>query len=159
VQSNALSFTVTPTPSISNGYAFRHAITIDHTKVPNTDQSNFPVLVSGTYSFLSGTAYGGDVTSSAGYDIAFASDSAGSNALPFEQESYSASTGAVNYWVKVPTLSRTTDTVITVGVLRGSLPHSQHVLFSGFRDPQSHHQHLAAKVNAIDHQHHQIQIL
>jgi len=33
-------------------------------------------------------------------------------------------------------------------VLRGSLPHSQNVLFSAFGDPQSHHQHLAAKVNA-----------
>src|SRR4029077_4707088 len=45
------------------------------------------------------------------------------------------------------------------GVLRRSLPHSQNVLFSAFRDPQRHHQHLATKVNAIDHQHHQIQIL
>ena len=44
------------------------------------------------------------------------------------------------------------------GVLRGSLPHSQHVLFSAFRDPQRYHQHLATKVNAIDHQHHQMQI-
>jgi hypothetical protein len=25
------------------------------------------------------------------------------------------------------------------------------VLFSAFRDPQRHHQHLATKVNAIDH--------
>ncbi len=33
------------------------------------------------------------------------------------------------------------------------------MLFSAFRDPQRHHQHLATKVNAIDHQHHQIQIL
>src|SRR5262245_20315932 len=34
----------------ANGYANRRAITIDHTKVPNTDQSNFPLLISGTYS-------------------------------------------------------------------------------------------------------------
>jgi hypothetical protein len=32
------------------------------------------------------------------------------------------------------------------------------VFCSAFRDPQGYHQHLAAKVNAIDHQHHQIQI-
>ena len=45
------------------------------------------------------------------------------------------------------------------GVLRGSLPYSQNVLSSAFRDPQRHHQHLAAKVNAIDHQHHKINAL
>ena len=33
------------------------------------------------------------------------------------------------------------------------------MLFSTFRDPQSYHQHLAAKVNTIDHQRYQIQIL
>ena len=27
-------------------WAYRKAITIDHTKVPNTDQANFPVLIS-----------------------------------------------------------------------------------------------------------------
>ena len=32
------------------------------------------------------------------------------------------------------------------------------MFFSALCNPQSHHQHLAAKVNAIDHQHHQIQI-
>jgi len=32
------------------------------------------------------------------------------------------------------------------------------VLFSAFRDPQGYHQHLAAEVNAVDHQHHQVQI-
>ena len=33
-----------PLGAILNGYAYRRAITIDHTKVPNTDQLNFPVL-------------------------------------------------------------------------------------------------------------------
>ena len=107
--------------SWSNGYAFRRAITIDHTKVPNTDQANFPVLISGTYPYLAGTSSGGDVTSSSGYDIIFASDSAGTSLLPFERESYSGSTGAVNYWVKVPTLSHTTDTVIYMFYGNGSI--------------------------------------
>jgi hypothetical protein len=43
---------------------------------------------------------------------------------------------------------------LPVSVLCGSLPYSQNVLFSAFRD--SHHQHLATKVNAFDHQHNQI---
>jgi hypothetical protein len=33
-------------------YSYHRAIVIDHTKVPNTDQSNFPVAVSGTYPYL-----------------------------------------------------------------------------------------------------------
>jgi YD repeat-containing protein len=70
------------------------------------------VLISGTYSYLATTGNGGNVTSSNGYDIMFTSDPAGTNILPFEQESYNASTGAVIYWVKVPTVSHTTDTVI-----------------------------------------------
>src|ERR1700722_7085448 len=83
-----------------NGYGYRRTITIDHTKVSNTDQITFPVLISGTYSYLATTGNGGNVTSSNGYDIIFTSDAAGINTLPFEQESYSATTGAVNYWVQ-----------------------------------------------------------
>jgi hypothetical protein len=106
IASNGIKFTVT------TGYANRRSITIDHTNVPNTDQSNFPVLISGTYSYLATTSNGGNVTNSNGYDIVFTSDAAGLNVLPCEQESYNASIGAVNYWVQVPTLSHTTDTVI-----------------------------------------------
>jgi len=98
--------------SWSNGYAHRRAITIDHTRVPNTDQSNFPFLFSGNYSYLATTSNGGNVTNSSGYDIIFTSDAAGAVTLPFEQEGYNASTGAVSYWIQNPTLSHTTDTVI-----------------------------------------------
>src|ERR1700686_2127248 len=67
--------------SWSNGYAYRRAITIDHTKVPNTDQANFPVLVSGTYSYLATISNGGNVTNENGYDIIFTSDSAQTSIL------------------------------------------------------------------------------
>jgi RHS repeat-associated protein len=110
-----LSLLALPAPSAAqswpNGYSYRRPITIDHTKVPNTDQINFPVVISGTYSFLASTGNGGNVTNANGYDIIFTSDAAGSNTLNFEQESYSVSTGAVNYWVKIPTVSHTSDTV------------------------------------------------
>lgn len=89
-----------------DGCLYRRTITIDHTRIPNTDQANFPVLISGTYSYLATTANGGDVTSANGYDILFTSDANGMNLLPFEQESYNPSTGAMNYWVKVPTVSQ-----------------------------------------------------
>ena len=54
----------------------------------------------------------GGVTNSNGYDIIFTSDANGLDILPFERESYNASTGAVIYWVQVPTVSHTSDTVI-----------------------------------------------
>jgi len=108
VNSNGAAFTVT------SPYAYSLAISIDHTKVPNTDQTNFPVLISGTYPFLATTANGGSITNANGYDIAFTADAAGASPLAFECESYSASTGAVVFWVKVPTVSHTTDTVVYV---------------------------------------------
>jgi len=110
VASNPAWFTV---PGVlAYGYGYRQTLTISHTKVPNTDQSNFPFLFSGTYSYLANTSSGGNVTSPNGYDIVFTADAAGTTPLPFEQESYNATTGAVNYWVNVPVLSHTTDTAI-----------------------------------------------
>ncbi len=96
----------------SNGYSYRRTVTIFHSQVPNTDQTDFPMLFSGTYSYLATTANGGGVTSSSGYDIIFTSDSAGTNVLPYERESYNGTTGAVIFWVQVPTVSHTSDTVI-----------------------------------------------
>src|SRR5579885_1498466 len=115
-----LSFTLPillfcPAPSSaqswSNGYAHRRTITIDHTKVPNTDQSNFPLLFSGIYTYLATTGHGGGVTNANGYDIIFTNDAAGTQILPFEQQSYNGATGAVNYWVQIPLVSHTLDTV------------------------------------------------
>ena len=102
----------TLTQTVSNGYSFRRTITIDHTQIPNSDQTNFPLLFSGTYSYLASTSNGGGVTNANGYDILLTSDANGANKLPFEQETYNPSTGAVAYWVQIPTLSHTTDTVI-----------------------------------------------
>ena len=105
------TFTVTAgTPG--SGYGFRRAITIDHTKVSNTDQTNFPFLISGTYAYLATTGNGGNVTNSNGYDVIFTSDAGGTTGLPYERESYSPTTGQVNLWVQIPNLSHTTDTVI-----------------------------------------------
>lgn len=108
-QSNGTLFTVVPTSSI---YAYERAIVINSAQIQNTDQQNFPLLISGTYPDLASVANGGEVQSVAGYDIIFSSDPAGTTLLPFEQESYSPTTGAVNYWVQVPLVSHTTNTVI-----------------------------------------------
>jgi uncharacterized protein (TIGR03437 family) len=107
VESNAPNFVVAGS---SNGY--ERAITISHAQVPNTDQTDFPVLISGTYSYLATTANGGNVSNVNGYDIMFTSDSAGNNPLNWEMESYNPTNGTVDIWVQIPDLSHTTDTVI-----------------------------------------------
>src|SRR5208282_6682714 len=70
----------------SNGYTYQRTITINYSQVPNTNQTNFPVLISGTYSYLATTGNGGNVTNANGYDIIFTSDAAGATILPFQRE-------------------------------------------------------------------------
>ena len=103
---------VTLNPPAYFTYNYYRAIAISHAKVPNTDQTNFPVLISGVYPYLATVANGGQVQSASGYDVVFTSDSAGENKLNFEIESYNPSTGAITAWVEVPTVSHTSDTVV-----------------------------------------------
>ncbi|HLJ29644.1 MAG TPA: DUF2341 domain-containing protein, partial [Candidatus Angelobacter sp.] len=107
VQSNAVPFTVGPVV-----YSFERSITFDHTKIPNTDQMNFPVLISGQFGYLATVAHGGKVQNGSGYDIIFTSDVAGTSKLDHEIESYDPLTGRINFWVRIPVLSHNTDTVI-----------------------------------------------
>jgi hypothetical protein len=88
----------------NSNWQYRKVITIDHTKVPNTDQSNFPVLVS-----LSSDP---DLIAHArndGWDILFTSSN-GTTKINYEREKYSS--GTLVAWVSVSTLSHTTDNVI-----------------------------------------------
>jgi Concanavalin A-like lectin/glucanases superfamily/Domain of unknown function (DUF2341) len=103
---------LTPTQCISNGYSFTRAITIDHTKIPNTDQANFPFLFSVTDPRLATAANGGHVANPNGYDLIFTSDPAGQIPLNYEMEQYNPATGQVIAWVQIPDLSHASDTVI-----------------------------------------------
>jgi hypothetical protein len=96
----------------SSSYTYSRAITIDHTKVPSTDQANFPFLFNTADPLLKSTAYGGHVNSASGYDIIFTSDAAGAQKLDHEIDSYNAATGQFTAWVRIPALSHTTNTVI-----------------------------------------------
>src|SRR5205807_6079820 len=100
------------TVNLASPFGFQRAITIDHAKVPNSDQGDFPVLISGTYSYLASAANGGRAQSPNGFDIIFSADAAGANKLDHEIESYDPVTGTVNFWVRIPLLSHTADTVI-----------------------------------------------
>ena len=85
-------------------WQFRKKITIDHTKVPS-DQSGFPVLISIADVDLSAEAqHDSD-------DIIF-TDSTGMTLLPHEIEIYTWNSGTLVAWVRIPTLSSVTDTVI-----------------------------------------------
>jgi hypothetical protein len=107
---NTSQWNINHAPLVASGYyCYSRAITIDYSKVPNTNQTNFPVYLSLTnYSDLNTSANGGAVINPSGYDIIFTSDAAGKNLLNFEQENYSASTGTLNYWVRIPTVSHIT---------------------------------------------------
>lgn len=91
------------------GWQYYRTITLDQ---PAGDLTDFPVLVAGTYAYLATTANGGNVTNASGYDIAFFSDAGLTTMLKFEREQYVAATGQVTYWVKIPTLTSASATVI-----------------------------------------------
>lgn len=96
-------------------FSFYRTITIDFTKV-SANQVNFPVLISGVYSYLATVANAGNVTSVSGFDIMFFSsiDASAANKLDFELESYNQVTGEVNFWVRVPSLSASINTIIYI---------------------------------------------
>lgn len=109
-------------------FGFRQSLTVDHTQCGATDSSSFPVLVSGTYNGTGGiadlrvTGSGGKIqhtVSSNGVtipaDLAFYSDSGLTSALPFEVASYTSTTGVIEAYVQVSTLSHTVDTVFYMG--------------------------------------------
>ena len=93
-------------------YSNFKTITIDHTACGSSDSAGFPFLFAGTYTYLKSVANGGSVNSQFGHDIAFSLDSAGTQMLPFEMQSYDPTSGAVVFWVSVPNISHTVDTVI-----------------------------------------------
>jgi len=120
-KSASATITLSPTPCGPSGYSFQRTITIDHTKVPNTDQANFPFLFNTTDPVFATTANGGMVANSNGYDIIFSADAAGLQVLNFEVEHYNPVTGQIVAWVQIPTLSHTTDTVVYVSYGNSSI--------------------------------------
>jgi RHS repeat-associated protein len=110
MSSNGVPFTLSG--PYANGYQYRRAIDISHMNVPNTDQTNFPVLISGVYPYLATISNGGFVQNPNGYDIVFSQDPEGATQLAYEVDNYNPVTGTAAFWVGIPTLSHTVDTVI-----------------------------------------------
>ncbi|HEY1757081.1 MAG TPA: LamG-like jellyroll fold domain-containing protein, partial [Bryobacteraceae bacterium] len=98
-----------------NGYNYQATFTVAAGQVPSA-QTNFPALISGTFRDFATTANGGRIsnicTQTVGNnatpvpcDLIFTSDAAGTMLLNWEFETYTPTTGAVNLWVNVPSLS------------------------------------------------------
>ncbi len=104
-------------------YTLVKQITISHTKVPS-NQTDFPVTFSGTFTYLKSTGNGGSVQHASGYDIVFASDAAGSSILPFERVFWINSSGACEFHIKV-NLSSSVDTVIYLCIGNSSITTDQ----------------------------------
>jgi len=92
-----------------DAWAFRKTITIDHTNVSAT-LTDFPLAVK-----INQDANLGANAQSDGDDIRFTSDD-GVTILSYERESWRvrSGSGSGDFWVKVPSISHTTDTTIYV---------------------------------------------
>ncbi len=95
-------------PWYDSAWSYRTKLTIDRTKVSNSDQTDFPVLIATTNPLWKSVNHSGHVGLDTGNDIVFVSDD-GVKKLNHEIESYDPSTGALVAWVRVPTLSYTAD--------------------------------------------------
>lgn len=95
-------------------FSFKRSITVNSGQVPST-QSSYPMLVSGTFTYLKTVGNGGKVQNSSGYDIGFYSDSGLTTKLSWETERYIATTGEVVFWVKVPSISTSTQIWMAYG--------------------------------------------
>ena len=89
------------------GYTTRKEITIDETKV-DADQSDFPVLVK-----LSAANFDFADANANGNDLRFCS-SDGTTLLSYERERHDQANSLAEYWVKVPAVSGTVDTIFYI---------------------------------------------
>jgi hypothetical protein len=109
VDSNNVNFTV-------GAWLHYRALTVNHTLVPST-QTNFPVLVAKTHPDFRTTSNGGFVQTMDGTkpaDLAFFANAILTTPLDFELERYDPTTGELLAWVRIPSLSSSSDTVFYV---------------------------------------------
>ncbi len=120
-----ISITVSAATWYDSNYLYRKQITIDHTKVSGgSNLSNFPVLISLIDANFKTTGNGGYVQNANGYDIVF-TDGTGTTKLDHEIEKYVATTGEIEMWVRIPTLSASADTSISIYFDNSSISTSQ----------------------------------
>jgi hypothetical protein len=95
------------------GYRYERNITIDYTKIAGgSDLYSFPVLVNLTGQDFLKTSPAGQVFNVNGFDIIFTDDNY--NKLDHQLEYYNATNGDLIAWVRIPTLSSSSNTVIKI---------------------------------------------
>ncbi|MFN2379436.1 MAG: DUF2341 domain-containing protein, partial [Bacteroidales bacterium] len=113
--SDIVTVYVEPEPGAVLGYAYQKIITVNSSAVFGTvDHENFPILVhissSPDRDELRSVINGGHVENTNGFDIIFTD--ADYHRLDHQIESYDPVTGDYLAWVRIPLLSRTSDTMI-----------------------------------------------
>lgn len=94
------------------GYSYAKEITIQSSQVSGgSDLPDFPLLISMVDNDLRLTSSGGHVSNINGYDIIFTTSDC-ATILDHQIERYVSSTGEYVAWVRIPTLSASTNTVI-----------------------------------------------
>lgn len=120
----ALTVTGSTGGACGNGYGYCRSLTLNHNLAGTSPSPNFPVVLANNFPWMAigGTGHvlnqttqgsgGAPITVPA--DLVFAADAtcSSSSLYSWEFESYTPSTGQAVVWIKVPTLSNTTDTVI-----------------------------------------------
>lgn len=97
----------------SMDYAYERNITIDHSKVAGgEDLYNFPMLFSVTGQNFLKTIPNGQIINANGYDIIFTDQNY--NKLDHQIEYYNGTNGDLIAWIRIPTLSCSTNTVIKI---------------------------------------------
>ena len=102
------------TRSASSITSYTRSLTIDHTKCGSADSTDFPVLISLSDTTLKTKANGGHVNRSDAFDLGFYSDSAHTSKYNWAVEYYDPVNGVLVAWVKIPTVSHTSDTVFYI---------------------------------------------
>jgi biopolymer transport protein ExbB len=94
-------------------FSYRRTLTVDHTKVQSTDQTNFAILIATTVTTFKYTGSGGNVQNANGYDIVpYSNSDCVTGKYDFEIDSYTAQTGRFVAWVRIPTLHTGSDDLV-----------------------------------------------
>lgn len=101
-------------------FNYKSPLTIDHTKVAD-NFTDFVVLINLTDNRLKVVGSGGHVQNPNGYDIRPYADISGATPLTYELDTYVSTTGALAMWVKIPSLSSSTDLTFYLFYGDGSL--------------------------------------
>jgi hypothetical protein len=100
-------------------------VTIDHTKVPNTNQTNYPLYIHGFYTFMKSQANGGNVANVNGYDIGIFSDATCLTRKAHTLGFWDGNLGEVELWGLVATNSHTVDTTVYLNFGNSSITTDQ----------------------------------